>query len=149
MYILLPPQIENGLENVLEKLSFDSLINALGDGVSREVNLTIPKFSLEKTVELVPILQRMGVGNLFNPQADLSGFTGSPLHLDDAIHKAKIIVDEEGSTAAAVTTLFSFRSARPVYDKVQFTCNHPFFYFIYDNTAKTILFSGLYRDPDN
>lgn len=53
----------------------------------------------------------MGVGNLFDNDADLSGFSEEThFSFDDAIHKAKIVIDEEGSSAAAATSLFSFRS---------------------------------------
>ena len=89
----------------------------------------------------------MNVGDLFTSSADLSGLTGSAgLKLDDAIHKAKITLDEEGTTASAATAIFNFRSSRPL-DPVRFTCNHPFVYIIFDKINKTILFSGVYNKP--
>lgn len=43
----------------------------------------------------------MGIKNLFESTANLTGFSDSAnLQLDDAVHKAKIEVNEEGSTAA-------------------------------------------------
>lgn len=84
---------------------------------------------------------------MFEESADLTGFSGdSNLKLGDAKHVAKIKVDEEGSTAAAATVLFSFRSARPV-EPTKFECNHPFLFLIYDRISKAILFTGIYRDP--
>lgn len=89
----------------------------------------------------------MGVGNLFDSSADLSGFSEkSQLKFDDAVHKAKIEIDEEGSTAASATAIFSFRSSRPT-EPAQFICNHPFMFLIHDQKSKEILFAGVYRGP--
>lgn len=147
--VFLPPFTPNGLDSVLEKLNPESLQRALDDGTSREVELKLPKFSFEKRYEFVPILERMGVGDLFQSTANLDGFSDShKILLDDAVHKAKIDVDESGSTAAAATVLFSFRSSRPL-DPLQFHCNHPFLFLIYDHRSRAILFSGIYRGPEN
>lgn len=147
MVIILPPGVENALENVLEKLEPDTLDRALKEAMAREIEITLPKFEFERSLELVPILREMGVNSIFDSSADLSGFTADRnLHFGDAKHFAKIKVDEEGSTAAAATVLFSFRSARPVEPSI-FRCDHPFVFLIYDHTAKAILFTGIYRDP--
>lgn len=87
----------------------------------------------------------MGIHELFQPTSNLTSFSRlATLQLDDAVHKAKIEVNEEGSTAAAATVLFSFRSARPS-EPAQFICNHPFMFLIYDYNSKAVLFTGLYR----
>lgn len=61
------------------------------------------------------------------------------------MHKAKIEINEEGSTAAAATVLFSFRSSRPT-EPTEFHCNHPFVFLIKDS-KEVILFTGIYRGP--
>lgn len=87
----------------------------------------------------------MGVQELFQPTANLTAFSGDgALQLDDAVHKAKIQVDEEGSTAAAATVMFSFRSSRPL-EPAQFFCDHPFMFLIYDYRSNAVLFTGIYR----
>lgn len=89
----------------------------------------------------------MGVGDLFESTSNLTGFTEeSELKLDDAVHKAKIEINEEGSTAAAATVLFSFRSSRPL-EPAEFVCDHPFLFLIHDQQTKEILFSGVYKGP--
>lgn len=148
MIVFLPPMIPNGLENVLSRLTPESLHRALQEGFPREVQLKFPKFSSEKSIELVPVLEKMGVGDLFKTSANLDGFsTKTRLNLDDGIHKAKIVIDEQGSTAAAATALFSFRSSRPSEPAI-FYCDHPFLYLIYDHNTKAILFAGIYRGPE-
>lgn len=90
----------------------------------------------------------MGLNELFLPSANLTGFSSDTnLNLGEAVHKAKIEVNEEGSTAAAATVLISFRSARPL-EPAQFFCDHPFMFFIYSRKSKAILFNGVYRGPE-
>lgn len=46
------------------------------------------------------MLQQLGVGDLFDSTADLSGLAPQGyVHLDDAVHKAKIEVDEQGNSS--------------------------------------------------
>lgn len=147
MVILLSPFVKNGLEKILSELTPETLSAALNDGMAREIEVKLPKFEFEQNIELVPILTRMGIKSLFTPKADLSGFSlYSNFTLDDAKHVAKIKVDEEGSTAAAATVLFSFRSARPI-EPTKFICDHPFVFLIYDHKSQAVLFAGIYRDP--
>ncbi|XP_073824842.1 serpin 88Ea [Musca autumnalis] len=147
MVIVLPPATEGALENVLSKLKPDSLENALKMASPKEIDISLPKFEFEQNLELVPILRKLGINSLFDHTANLNGFSAeTSLMFGDAKHVAKIKVDEEGSTAAAATVVFSFRSARPV-EPTKFECNHPFMFLIYDNTAKAVLFTGIYRDP--
>lgn len=90
----------------------------------------------------------MGVADLFEKTSDLTALTGSDdIRFNDAVHKAKISVDEQGTVASAVTGLFTFRSSRPL-EPFNFTCNHPFTYFIYDHVRQSILFMGVYNKPD-
>ncbi|KAL5273881.1 hypothetical protein ACFFRR_000570 [Megaselia abdita] len=147
MVILLTPFVTNGLDKILKDLTPETLHAALNDGMARDIEVKLPKFEFEQKIELVPVLSQMGIKSLFTPSADLSGFSSnSNFTLDDAKHVAKIKVDEEGSTAAAATVLFSFRSARPI-EPTKFICDHPFVFLIYDHKSQAVLFAGIYRDP--
>lgn len=170
MVVLLPTFVPNAVEELINRLTPELLEEALDEGLSREVELQFPKISFEKTYELVPVgshspqlkcygylsikfilhsqvLSKLGLGNLFDGTGDLSGFFDEGnVQLDDAVHKAKIEINEEGSTAAAATALFSFRSSRPA-EPAQFLCNHPFVFLIYDHKSKGILFTGVYKGP--
>lgn len=90
----------------------------------------------------------MGVGDLFKSTADLSTLTGvqNDVTVDDAVHKAKISVDEEGTIAAAATAFITSRSSRPV-EPYKFRCNHPFVYFLFDKVTGSVLFMGVYNSP--
>lgn len=147
-FAFLPPfSMPNGMENMLGKLNLKTFESAINDVSAREVEVKMPKFAFEKTLKLVPLLSQMGIGDVFESTAKYNAFSDDQILFDDATHKAKIEVNEEGSTAAAATVLFSFRSARPA-DPAQFHCNHPFLFIIYDHRAKSILFTGIYRGPE-
>lgn len=90
----------------------------------------------------------MGIGDLFKGTADLSTLTGSAndVAFDQAVHKAKITVDEEGTEAAAATAFIMSRSSRPA-EPYKFRCNHPFVYFLFDKVTGSVLFMGVYNSP--
>ena len=173
MFILLPPFamarsmqdssvpqnstiIHDGIRQLIERIARtergqQELREILDDGMPpREVEVSLPRFSVEKELPVNTLLEALGAGELLVPdKADLRGFLAegeTSLHLGDAVHRAKVEVDEEGTTAAAATALFSFRSSRPAEPAV-FNANHPFLYLIYDRPNQAILFSGIYRSP--
>ena len=62
------------------------------------------------------------------------------------IQKAMIEVEEEGTTAAAVTVIrMSRRSKRP--RVTQFNADHPFLFFLRDLDTGILLFQGRIVDP--
>lgn len=174
MYILLPPFVStqqttttttaarsadqpraDGVHQLLQRLAENSessaeLRDVLDNGMpARDVELSIPKFSLERELPVKDLLEAMGAGAVLSPSSDFGGFVEDneeTVHLGDAVHRAKIEVNEEGTTAAAATALFSFRSSRPT-EPAFFTANHPFAYFIYDRPARAMLFAGVFRKP--
>lgn len=94
----------------------------------------------------------MGITDLFGKDADMSGFSNSTqLHFDDIIHKAKLEIDEEGSTAAAATATFTqeITSVKVPEMPIEFHCDHPFVFMMYDHVTTEVLFTGIYRNPSN
>lgn len=162
MFILLPPFVSvqqsksDGVRQLLRRLSDNTdsakeLREILDSGMPpRDVELAIPRFSLERDLPVKDLLNAMGANTVLDTSSDFSGFSEpgeASVHLGDAVHRAKIELTEEGTTAAAATALFSFRSSRPTEPAV-FTANHPFAYFIYDRPARTVLFAGIFRKPN-
>ncbi|KAK6633249.1 hypothetical protein RUM44_003850 [Polyplax serrata] len=151
MIIILPRFENNAIDKLIQQLSEESLQDVIDfDSLfPRQVEVEMPKFFVEKSVDLRPIFDSLGLSELFNSDADFSTLTGDAetIHFSDAVHKAKVEVDEEGTVAAAATAIFTFRSSRPL-DPTRFIANHPFVYFIYDKMSQNILFMGVYKVPD-
>jgi len=66
--------------------------------------------------------------------------------VSDVIHAAKIKVNEEGAEAAGVTAIMGLESVSLSFDHV---LNREFGFFIVDFNTRMILFSGVYRKPEN
>ncbi|EAT39866.1 AAEL008364-PA [Aedes aegypti] len=150
MFVFLPPAVPNSLEQLLARLTSDTgiLSEIVNEGIPRMVDVKFPKFNIEKTVELKPVLERLGLGKMFENGADFTAFSEKEqIGFDEILQKSKIEVNEKGSTAASSTVLFSFRSSRPV-EPAMFHCNHPFVFLIYDYGTQAVLFNGVYRQPE-
>jgi len=114
----------------------------------RKVDLLLPRFKLEESMALKENLQKLGVTAPFSvSEADLSGMTGKrDLYLTDAIHKAFLEVNEEGSEGAAATAIVAAsRMLAPPPPDVHF--DRPFVFFIKDSLTGLILFQGRVVDP--
>jgi serpin B len=56
MFIILPPYTKpNGIEAVIKKMSVESLQEIIEDDLPRAVEVSIPKFTIEQTLELTPV----------------------------------------------------------------------------------------------
>jgi serpin B len=85
--------------------------------------------------------------------ADFSGMTGQPagsggVYIGDILHRAVIDVAEESTEAAAATSVGIRATAvmRPVMPEA-FRVDHPFLFYLVDDTTGLILFEGLIADP--
>lgn len=150
MYILLPPfASKDGVGDIIDNLRKDptSFKRFTEDSfMPKAVEISIPRFSVLQDMNLIPVLSALGVKDLFSPAADLSRLSDAKISFGDAIHKAKIELDEEGTTAAAATAVFSYRSSRPL-EPTKFQANHPFLYFLFDKSSQSILFAGVFNEP--
>jgi serine protease inhibitor len=70
-----------------------------------KVDLQLPKFKLEQTIDLESHLATLGVKDMFIPDlADFSGIDGSrELFVSKVLQKAYIEITEDGTEAAAAT----------------------------------------------
>ncbi|GMR47738.1 hypothetical protein PMAYCL1PPCAC_17933, partial [Pristionchus mayeri] len=75
-----------------------------------DVDLFVPKFRIETTVDGKAALQNLGLSRIFDRSADFSDMSPSlDLFISSISHKCLIAVDEEGTTAAAKTK-FAFQT---------------------------------------
>ncbi len=116
--------------------------------VRKSVKLSIPKFEIESYFDLNETLINMGVKDAFSGSADFSGITSKEqLVISNVIHKAKIIVNEEGTEAAAATAVV-MRKTSMLIDEVKFTANKPFIYILRNNETNCIYFFGKVVNPN-
>lgn len=108
--------------------------------------LALPKFTVESATNLRSVLEdELGVDSLFGVEG-LEGI-GPDLYVSDAVHAAKVIVDEEGTEAAAATGIVAGATSAPAGDLVEIRADQPFLYVIRDSGTGAILFVGQVLDP--
>ena len=113
-----------------------------------DVMLSLPKFKTNFFTSLKPMLTEMGIKRAFSKNAQFGGISDKPLLISDVMQKTFISVDEEGTEAAAVTSVMVglLSAARP--DKVEIiTFDRPFIYAIIDKYSNEVLFTGKVGDP--
>jgi serine protease inhibitor len=110
-----------------------------------ESEIFLPKFKLTNDLTLNGTLTALGMGIAFDPNnADFSRMHSPPeLFISEVKHKTYVDVNEEGTEAAAVTSVgVGVTSVPPTLD-----VNRPFVFALRENLSGTILFMGVIRDP--
>lgn len=145
MIVLLPAEVD-GIGALEKKLSVENLNKWTGKLRKRKVDIWIPKFKMTSEFSLNKTLAAMGMKDAFGKAADFSGMDGSKLlYISEAIHKAFVEVNEEGTEAAAATAVVMMSRSRPM--SIRFRADHPFMFLIRDNKTKSILFMGRMNNP--
>lgn len=106
----------------------------------------LPKFEFAYKNELNDELVSMGMSDAFNSSnANFSNLSDIPLFISKVMHKTYIKTDEEGSEAAAATSVeFRFTSAGPV---GPIKIDRSFLFAIVEEDTGAILFAGKMFDP--
>lgn len=142
MRVVLPRQVVRDVPTLTALLAkaAEPSPNA-GPARSALVDLTLPKWDTATTLSLLAPLRALGLTDL----GDLSGIAAG-LGVSDAIHRANVTVDEEGTEAAAVTGIATDTSAM-IADPVSMTVDRPFAWAIVHEPTGTPVFTGHVVDP--
>ena len=147
-FVALLPDEGVTLTDYLENLTGEHLYKLITDHRSADVQVSIPKFSAQSELELEEPLKDMGITDLFNVStADLrsigSAPSGNNLYVFSVLHKTYLELDENGTKAAAATSLEVGAGAAPPSEDVKtVTLDRPFLYMIVDTHACVPLFMG-------
>ena len=118
------------------------------DSGAADVTLELPRFKLQFDAELTPVLQALGMKRAFTRSAEFGGMSlpgSEELMITKVHHKTFVEVNEEGTEAAATTTVVA--TAKSAEMKVTFRVDRPFFCAIVDDKTGSILFMGSIVDP--
>lgn len=116
----------------------------------RNITLGLPRFTFEYEVSLKQALSALGMAVAFSEfEADFSRMlspsetiTGR-LYLSEVKHKSFVEVNEEGTEAAAATSVEVGVTSLPP----DVRCSRPFVFLIHDKHSNAILFAGKMLDP--
>ncbi len=139
MYVFLPRQGKT-LDDVVKYLHSHSLAELSKTMNQQDVDVRLPRFTSGVTLDLKSVMRSLGVRHL----DDFSGISKDYMELSGVLQQAKIIVNEQGTEAAALTEAISVCGwAQPHYVAI-FNANHPFIYMIVCDDTNTIYFMGEY-----
>lgn len=148
MTVLLP---EDGTDfsKFERSLTAENLHTWLASRTQPHVQIFLPRFKHETSLDLQPILAKLGIKRVFTAgQADLTGICpDGDLFLSGWKHRATIEVDEKGTVAAAATAVGGFGGPREPAKTPVFRADRPFVFLIRDLRTETILFIGRVLHP--
>ena len=112
-----------------------------------KVNLSVPKFDVNSTLNLKAGLQEMGVTDVFNEAtSNFTEITGDvPIYLTAANQSVRVQIDEEGVKAAAYIEFPGATSPMPPEEIIDFVLDRPFIFAI--TTESIPLFIGTVNNP--
>ena len=139
MTVILPQQ-DKTIDDVLDQMDGQ---NWQFHGRGTIVDLKLPRFETEASIDLKPVMSALGMPTAFNPElADFSAFCNAPTYIALMKQVAKINVSEEGTEAAAVTVIGSETTGMPGY--ADFHATRSFLYIISERSTGIIFFVGQY-----
>ena len=134
-----------------------SMIVTLGDNTKFEekrgsmteklVHVSLPKFKIENTIELIDTLKDIGVKTAFDTNTTdfdkmlVNEPAGINTFIEKVIQKTYINTDEDGTEATAVTGMFGGGGSAPGTPEpiIEFNADKPFSFYICDDTTGEIL----------
>ena len=132
--------------DVLNTLTADNWSVALNSLTEQQVTVYLPRFKVTNSFNLNQELQDMGMKLAFTDAADFSNIAAVPLKISYVIHNTYCTVDEEGTEAAAVTSIGIVTSAER--QPIIFNVNKPFVFVIREKSTGVILFIGKMGSVD-
>jgi serpin B len=157
LVIVLPDDVE-GVGAVARPLGANELAELFAalhdDKAQKPVALALPRFKAEYKADLVGPFQQVGMQKAFDSAAaDFSGMTGRPLtqerlYISQIAQRAVIDVSEESTESAAATAVVIQSKAIAAAEPPEpFRVDHPFLFYLVDDTSGMILFQGRVADP--
>jgi serine protease inhibitor len=151
MYVFLPRDVD-GINDFVESLSTENWKSWTSSYSTRNVDLKLPRFTIECDKSLNNALAAMGMGVALSGNADFSkmisgSVPGGGISLGIVKQKSFVDVNEEGTEAAAVTHVAEGEGEKATPVITPMVVDHPFFFAICDDASGAILFTGTVLAP--
>lgn len=148
MFVILPSE-NNDIHRLTEQLNpayFSDLTSKMD---STTLNFFLPKWEASYSADnLKENLSDMGMGITFKNRADFSEvFESESTKISQIKHKTYIKVDEEGTEAAAATSIGMVTTSMPATPIEEMKVDRPFIYLITERNTGAVLFIGTMDDP--
>lgn len=150
MAVFLP---KGDLNDFLSVVDYDYLQKCIDEGRNQYqlLELSFPKLDYEARNNLKDLLIDRGMVRPFAPfEAEFDQMIeikNENVYLSSIFQNARIVLDEKGTEAAAVTVVEMETTSAMPSEPVEFKCDKPFLYIIRENDSSAVLFIGLVREP--
>lgn len=146
MMVLLPNEGKS-VENIISSMNDENWtqwVNKLQ--VTNKIKIYLPKFKFSFEKKLNDDLYALGMQTMFSNFADLTKISkAGGIKVSEVKHKTFVEVNEEGTEAAAVTSIgIELTSAGP---NNIFNANKPFVFIIKEKDTNSLLFMGIMNKP--
>ena len=149
MRIILPHN-NTGVETVIQNINPEEFNKITGSMNKQHCVLRMPLFKLNFDITLNDVLKTIGMKKAFDPkQANFTGINkNKELFISEVKQKTFVDVNEEGTEAAAVTSIgVGTTSIGGGSGKIIIDVDRPFLFMIYESNSNTILFMGNISNP--
>lgn len=146
------PKVSHQLDAMMKKMNGTHLQEIFKvirrDHNPIKIHLKVPRFTIKSSVSLVEPLKKLGVKKIFEEDNSLSKLFKTPTRVGDVKQDAFLSVDEEGTTATAVSRVTIIPLSLNSYEDIYFECNEPFMAMVVDKTREIPLFMAKIRKPE-
>jgi serpin B/serpin B11/12 len=142
--IILPKKYleQSGIEysvNNVPRFTSEEVMEFINNTESKQINLYIPKFTHKRKIDMVPLLIKMGVSNLFNREHAQLDTISKYACVSKMIQESIIKIDESGVEEQIISENFEKEAS------ILFKADHAFVYFVRYVPLNVLLFYGDYQ----
>ncbi|MBD3383324.1 serpin family protein [candidate division KSB1 bacterium] len=145
------PNPEYDLSGIVAGLTLDTLQSWSNSMSEQSGTVLLPQFKIEYEKDLNDVLQALGIEDAFKAdRADFSAISdANDLYIDKVKHKSYVRVDEQGTEAAAVTSVEFRVTSVPAEKEFYIKSDRPFLFFIQAKSTGSLLFMGTVYVPES
>lgn len=147
MYAVLPGK--GGVSETLDRLCEQGMDFFAWNEENAHVELALPKTDITAENQLKETLIALGMEMPFSSiEADFSGISRkTELYIDSILQKARLIIDEDGTRAAAATAIMLAEGAAPMTQNVELTFDRPYVVVIAEEETQSVVFAAVIANP--
>jgi serine protease inhibitor len=148
-YVFLPQKNSN-LTRFYSTLNAENWEKWMTQFSQSQGSIRLPRFKMDYEVTLNDSLKVLGMAEAFSNKADFSEM-GKNFAISEVKHKTFVEVNEEGTEAAAATSVEMVLTSafEPTIKPFEMIVDRPFFACIRDNQTGSILFMGSIVEPQS
>jgi serpin B len=148
-FLLLLSKNKLSTSEILDRITPALISDAEKEQEFTKVNLRLPRFTIRESQNMTQKLAALGLTTALSPRADFTGIASIPTIISKVQHESVVIVDENGTEAAAATAIVMDGGAfmpNPPQPK-ELRADHPFLFALIHRESGAPLFLGVVGDP--